>query len=141
MKYTLKSGVHTRNEGKTRDGKPNRVRYMPGDEINLSRAEVQALGDRVKPLVRFEDEEVEVPETPSAAPTPEPSSSSDTDTPQADPEWVELMDVNVMEAQDLITSLDDPDDLSAARLAEESRERPRVTVLKAIESRLASLEG
>jgi len=110
--YRLISGRHGRFEDLP-GGKKNVV-YGPGDIIGLTPAEAKNLAGRVVPH---------------------------TETSAADAkEWESVVSgSNARELVGIIKELDDADDIAALRQAEEARSRPRSSVLKAADTRLAQL--
>lgn len=111
MKYRLLTGSH----GRWEDGKS--VRYVAGDEIDLSPEEVESFGKRVEPVGG-------VAKAPPK-PTPEPTQP------------LGLADLNWSDAAEAVSKLD-AEALDAAE-AEERAGKDRKRVHEAIEARRAEL--
>lgn len=124
MKYKLLTGYHGRFE----DGK--RVRYAPGDVLDLTREERAKLGDRVVPHVAFE-EDVAGAGTSFADDSEESASGGAGD-------WSELLALSAAEAIELIGTLDDGEKVLALLDTEEAG-RARKTVIAAATERLDAL--
>jgi len=146
MLYKLKSGRHTRIEGVESDGTPNRVRYRPGDIIDLNRDEAAKMGERVHPHVPHIDDPVDDAEVLAAAAEVEPAQDTDGE-PDAPAEVEEaeedavvwgVEDLTVGQVEELVSGLDDAADLRAV-YAEEEAGKQRVGVFNAVRYRLAAI--
>ena len=121
MNYKMLKGSHGRFE----HGKA--VRYATGDEIELSAAEAEALGDRVAPIG-------------PASVTEEPTNATPTEPTEGSTDFSHLADLPWSKAAKIIRELDNPDDVIAAGNAEDAGKK-RKAVLAAATKRLEELGG
>lgn len=145
MKYILAKGYHQRFEGVEEEtGKMKRVLYRYGDEIDLTKAEVKKLGDRVKPVVEFREEEqddsvvsepartgVEVPETP----TPDEAEAADA----AEETVGSILSEHGMKVKSFVRQTESIPTL-VSLYTEEELGKARDTVLEEIQSRIDQLQ-
>lgn len=148
MKYTLVQGFHNRVEDVQGDGSFKRVMYRPKDTIELTKKEAEWFGERVKPVLKFEEKEAEestVEEPTAQEPVHDEAEAADaaeevvayeTDEP-ADVD-ASILDEHGQKVKSLVRHMDDVTELSNLYQVE-AEGKVRDSVLEEISARISEL--